>query len=478
MTPPGSSSEFEAVKDEIKEELEAAQQRGLQAARVRGARQSHEEEGGRGGTRGRPGAAQLPAHRVERHQRVRDVGLHHGIGLDRRAWNFFTDNEDKVPDGVKDPSWLWSHLASVPPGVWFGLIALVLGFIAYQQPVRAAQDGRRHQDGGAQVTLLFTLFRAMPLVSRLITIGIIVSLLGGIYAGWHIHVYRNGYRAAIAAIAKQDAKAIAAATAARGALADCSHSRAALGPIYRASVKGGECRVFERPQYAVLGKRQYDQRWIDGNVEAGVGACGWKRPAKRPAALDAMPSGRPLVVVPQRRASLMSRTFGRLHRAPVPRARPGQRRPVPPEAPRPANIVVPDVLAVPEPEPEAAPPPPPPRAPVDELLSPTYLLAIGITPTLFMLSMFLVGFVRVGALYYNGWGLPWSARLRALCAIFGAVTFGHLGLSLAWLTKDTGAISLGVGTHVVLAITELYSVLRAGADVNESYHRRLSTGAP
>jgi hypothetical protein len=107
-----------------------------------------------------------------------------------------------------------------------------------------------------------------------------------------------------------------------------------------------------------------------------------------------------------------------------------------------------------------------------------YLLAIGITPTLFMLSMFLVGFVRVGALYFNGWGLPWSARFRALCAIFGAVTFGHLGLSLAWLTRDTGAISLGVGTHVVLAITELYSVLRAGADVNESYHRRLSTGAP
>jgi hypothetical protein len=138
-----------------------------------------------------------------------------------------------------------------------------------------------------------------------------------------------------------------------------------------ASVKGGECRVFERPEYAVLGKRQYDQRWIDGNVEAGVGGCGWQRPAKRPPALDAAPSGRPLVVVPQRRASLMSRTFGRLHRAPVPRARPGRVDPVPSEAPRPANIVVPDVLVVPEPEPEAAPPPPPPRAPVDELLSPT-----------------------------------------------------------------------------------------------------------
>jgi hypothetical protein len=139
-----------------------------------------------------------------------------------------------------------------------------------------------------------------------------------------------------------------------------------------ASVKGGECRVFERPEFVVLGKRQYDQRWIDGNVEAGVGGCGWQRPAKRPPALDAAPSGRPLVVVPQRRASLMSRTFGHIRKRvpPLPRARPGSVEPAPFEAPRPANIVVPDVLAVPDPEPEAAPPPPP-RAPVDELLSPT-----------------------------------------------------------------------------------------------------------
>src|SRR5687768_4044296 len=54
-----------------------------------------------------------------------------------------------------------------------------------------------------------------------------------------------------------------------------------------ASVQGGECRIFARPEYAVAGRTSYDQDWIDGNVEAGVGGCGWKRPAARPPGLDA-----------------------------------------------------------------------------------------------------------------------------------------------------------------------------------------------
>ena len=37
------------------------------------------------------------------------------------------------------------------------------------------------------------------------------------------------------------------------------------------SVKGGECKIFERPPYAVRGVRQYDQDWIDSTVEGGVG---------------------------------------------------------------------------------------------------------------------------------------------------------------------------------------------------------------
>src|SRR6185312_2156380 len=54
-----------------------------------------------------------------------------------------------------------------------------------------------------------------------------------------------------------------------------------------ASVPKGECRVFEPPPDEVLGKTAYDQDYIDGNVEAGVGGCGWRRPAARPPGLDA-----------------------------------------------------------------------------------------------------------------------------------------------------------------------------------------------
>lgn len=54
-----------------------------------------------------------------------------------------------------------------------------------------------------------------------------------------------------------------------------------------ASVANGTCKVFEAPRYAVKGKKQYDQDWIDSTVEGGVGACGWQRPAARPAEVDA-----------------------------------------------------------------------------------------------------------------------------------------------------------------------------------------------
>jgi hypothetical protein len=120
-----------------------------------------------------------------------------------------------------------------------------------------------------------------------------------------------------------------------------------------ASVKGGECRIFERPEYAVLGKRQYDQDWIDGNVEAGVGGCGWKRPKARPASFDAVP-GQKAAPAPVRKRGFVQRIKDRV---------------LPPaavEAPQPAQRPVerPDVVvAVPVPAPK-------PRDPVDELLRP------------------------------------------------------------------------------------------------------------
>src|SRR5262245_18740809 len=100
-----------------------------------------------------------------------------------------------------------------------------------------------------------------------------------------------------------------------------------------------------------------------------------------------------------------------------------------------------------------------------------YLLVIGLTPVVMQWSCLAAGLLRVVALYFNGRGLPWSTRVRAVCAIFGAVIFAHMALSLAFLTKDTKTWSLGVGTHVILALTEIYTCLRAGADINEDYRR-------
>jgi hypothetical protein len=100
-----------------------------------------------------------------------------------------------------------------------------------------------------------------------------------------------------------------------------------------------------------------------------------------------------------------------------------------------------------------------------------YMVALGFSPTTFAWGCGLVGVVRACALYYNGYGLPWSARVRALTAIFGAVLFALMGLSLVYLTRDTATLSLGAGTHFTLAAAELYSCLRAGADVTEKYRR-------
>jgi hypothetical protein len=46
-----------------------------------------------------------------------------------------------------------------------------------------------------------------------------------------------------------------------------------------------------------------------------------------------------------------------------------------------------------------------------------------------------------------------------------------MGLSLTFLTKDTLTLALGTGTHFILAGCELYSCLRAGADVVENSRR-------
>lgn len=134
-----------------------------------------------------------------------------------------------------------------------------------------------------------------------------------------------------------------------GLLAGCQTT----GP---ASVKGGECRIFERPEYAVRGLRQYDQDWVDSQIEGGVGGCGWKRPKARPASFDAVP-GRKATPAPVKKRSIVRRIKDRV----VHPFTPAPPVAAPEPAPQPA-------VAAPAPPP---PPPPKPRDPVDELLQPS-----------------------------------------------------------------------------------------------------------
>lgn len=109
-----------------------------------------------------------------------------------------------------------------------------------------------------------------------------------------------------------------------------------------ASVKGGECRIFERPEYAVRGKRRYDQDWIDSQIEGGVGGCGWRRPKARPASIDGKPKAvSKAAQKPVQRPGIVQRIKDRVV-------------PVPTPAPQPVAVV--------------PAPAPVPRDPVDELL--------------------------------------------------------------------------------------------------------------
>lgn len=121
------------------------------------------------------------------------------------------------------------------------------------------------------------------------------------------------------------------------------------------SVAGGECKIFERPAYVVLGKRPYDQDWIDSQVEGGVGGCKWKRPAPRPPELDAVPvKSKAAAVKPKR--GFVKRITDRFKQSWPPAAAPA--------GPAPAPVVTPAPVV------EPPPPPPKPRSAIEELLQP------------------------------------------------------------------------------------------------------------
>lgn len=122
------------------------------------------------------------------------------------------------------------------------------------------------------------------------------------------------------------------------------------------SVAGGECKVFERPAYAVRGLRTYDQNWIDSQVEGGVGGCGWARPRPRPASIDAPDRKKPAT----RKKPSAPRKFW------LPQIRPSWAEP----APAAASEASPIEQQATTPEPEVVQPPPRPD-PLDQLLNPS-----------------------------------------------------------------------------------------------------------
>lgn len=125
------------------------------------------------------------------------------------------------------------------------------------------------------------------------------------------------------------------------------------------SIPGGESKVFEAPKYEVLGKTQHDQNWIDRQVEGGVAAYGWKRPAPRPPEWDApKQSGarKPAVKQSKQKPSILKRIKSKVTGKPVTAS------PTPPS--------VPYVDDSPPPKAEPPAPPPKPRRPIDELLYP------------------------------------------------------------------------------------------------------------
>lgn len=69
--------------------------------------------------------------------------------------------------------------------------------------------------------LAMTAFGGAGLVTKLITIGVVAASLLAAYGVWHHKVYTKGWNGALAAIARQDSKAIAAATELRSAFKAC-----------------------------------------------------------------------------------------------------------------------------------------------------------------------------------------------------------------------------------------------------------------
>lgn len=79
---------------------------------------------------------------------------------------------------------------------------------------------------------------------------------------------------------------------------------AGCGTVRPGSVLGSEKGIFKQPEYEVKGATQYDQDWIDENVEAGIAGLGWDRPKPRPPEWDKKPEPKAVPAKPKKKSLL------------------------------------------------------------------------------------------------------------------------------------------------------------------------------
>lgn len=94
-----------------------------------------------------------------------------------------------------------------------------------------------------------------------------------------------------------------------------------------------------------------------------------------------------------------------------------------------------------------------------------YLLQnLGLTPAVLQVFFAIVGFLRVAGLYANGHWPVYGPWCRAGCALFGALIWGEMLLSLIKWSSQSDYVSLGVPVYALLTVGELISCYRAAND--------------
>jgi hypothetical protein len=91
---------------------------------------------------------------------------------------------------------------------------------------------------------------------------------------------------------------------------------------------------------------------------------------------------------------------------------------------------------------------------------------VGLTPDVLGILFTVGGAVRMLALRANGVWPIWGPRLRASCALGGALIWCQMGIALVKWSASEGYLSIGCAVYFVLALGELISCWRAGFDMH------------